>query len=77
MIPMFRCSDDSVQELCDAGLWEYDADKDGKLNEAEMAQLNADASKALEARREARKAARGNNDMPPPPAPAQEEGDDE
>lgn len=28
MIPMFRCSDDSVQELCDAGLWEYDADKD-------------------------------------------------
>lgn len=55
----------------------YDADKDGKLNEAEMAQLNADASKALEARREARKAARGNNDMPPPPAPAQEEGDDE
>ena len=29
----------------------YDADKDGKLNEAEMAQLNADASKALEARR--------------------------
>ena len=50
---------------------------DGKLNEAEMAQLNADASKALEARREARKAARGNNDMPPPPAPAQEEGDDE
>ena len=59
----------------------YDADKDGKLNEAEMAQLNADASKALEARRsarrEARKAARGNNDMPPPPAPVQEEGDDE
>ncbi len=41
--------------------------KDGKLNEAEMAQLNADASKALEARREARKAARGNNDMPPLP----------
>lgn len=33
----------------------YDADKDGKLNEAEMAQLNADASKALEARREARR----------------------
>ncbi|WP_290566766.1 hypothetical protein, partial [Akkermansia sp.] len=59
----------------------YDADKDGKLNEAEMAQLNADASKALEARRtarrEARKAARGNNDMPPPPAPVQEDGDDE
>ena len=59
----------------------YDADKDGKLNEAEMAQLNADASKALEARRsarrEARKAARGNNDMPLPPAPVQEEGDDE
>ena len=57
------------------------ADKDGKLNEAEMAQLNADASKALEARRsarrEARKAARGNNDMPLPPAPVQEEGDDE
>ena len=52
-----------------------------KLNEAEMAQLNADASKALEARRaarrEARKAARGNNDMPPPPAPVQEGGDDE
>ena len=58
-------------------LAKYDADKDGKLNEAEMAQLNADASKALEARREARKEARGNNDMPPPPAPAQEEGDDE
>lgn len=28
MISMFRCSDDSVQALCDAGLWEYDADKD-------------------------------------------------
>ena len=55
----------------------YDADKDGKLNEAEMAQLNADASKALEARREARKAARGNNDMPAPPGPAQGEGADE
>ena len=27
--------------------------------------------------RQARKAARGNNDMLPPPAPAQEEGDDE
>ncbi len=56
----------------------YDADKDGKLNEAEMAQLNADASKALEARRsarrEARKAARGNNDMPPPPARSRKKG---
>ncbi len=54
----------------------YDADKDGKLNEAEMTQLKADADKALEARRaarrEARKAARGNNAPPPAPAPAEE-----
>ena len=53
-----------------------DADKDGKLNEAEMTQLKADADKALEARRaarrEARKAARGNNAPPPAPAPAEE-----
>lgn len=42
-----------------------------------MSQLNADASKALKARWEAKKAARGNNDMPPPPAPSQEKGDDE
>jgi len=59
----------------------YDADKDGKLNEAEMSQLHADAAKALEARlsarREAQKAARGHNDAPPSPAPAREEGDDE
>lgn len=36
----------------------YDADKDGKLNEAEMTQLKADADKALEARRAARREAR-------------------
>ena len=52
------------------------ADKDGKLNEAEMTQLKADADKALEARRaarrEARKAARGNDTPPPAPAPAEE-----
>ncbi|MFR1410951.1 MAG: hypothetical protein ACLSUW_00620 [Akkermansia sp.] len=55
----------------------YDADKDGKLNEAEMAQLNADASKALEARRKPERQPAATSDMPPPPAPAQEEGDDE
>ena len=54
----------------------YDADKDGKLNEAEMTQLKADADKALEARRAARrgsqKGSRGNNAPPPAPAPAEE-----
>ena len=29
MVPMFRGSDDSVRELCDAGLWAYDEQKDG------------------------------------------------
>lgn len=29
MVPMFRGSDDSVRELCDAGLWVYDEQKDG------------------------------------------------
>ena len=29
MLPMFRGSDDSVQELCDAGLWERDEERDG------------------------------------------------
>lgn len=29
MLPMFRGSDDSVQELCDAGLWERDSERDG------------------------------------------------
>lgn len=29
MVPMFRSSDDSVRELCDAGLWAYDEQKDG------------------------------------------------
>ena len=29
MLPMFRGSDDSVRELCDMGLWEYDEDRDG------------------------------------------------
>lgn len=31
MLPMFRGSDDSVQELCDAGLWERDGERDGYL----------------------------------------------
>lgn len=49
----------------------YDADKDGKLNEAETTQLKQDAEKALEARRaerktarEARKAARAAKNAP-------------
>ena len=29
MVPMFRGTDDSVRELCDAGLWTYDEEKDG------------------------------------------------
>ena len=29
IVPMFRGSDDSVRELCDAGLWVYDEQKDG------------------------------------------------
>ena len=29
MVPMFRGSDDSVSELCDAGLWEYDDERGG------------------------------------------------
>ena len=29
MVPMFRGSNDSVRELCDAGLWAYDEQKDG------------------------------------------------
>ena len=29
MLPMFRGSDDSVTELCDAGLWERDEERDG------------------------------------------------
>lgn len=29
MLPMFRGSDDSVTELCDAGLWERDSERDG------------------------------------------------
>ena len=29
MVLMFRGSDDSVRELCDAGLWAYDEQKDG------------------------------------------------
>ena len=29
MVPMFRGSDDSVQELCDVGLWERDEERDG------------------------------------------------
>ena len=29
MLPMFRGSDDSVTELCDAGLWERDDERDG------------------------------------------------
>ena len=29
MLPLFRGADDSVRELCDAGLWAYDEEKDG------------------------------------------------
>lgn len=31
MLPMFRGSDDSVNELCDVGLWERDGERDGYL----------------------------------------------
>lgn len=55
----------------------YDTDKDGVLSESEDAAMKADAKKAFEEKKAARKADKADkpdmdDDMPPPPAPPEE-----
>ena len=52
MVPMFRGTDDSVNELCDAGLWERDDERDGyRFHDWEDYQPDGDEVDALRRKR--------------------------